>query len=174
MNIIYASVEMMEAKAGEERPDRVYCLVSLLPEQYRRLLSLHRSPQDLALLTLILALLTLNAGDLSEPELLALLASLEADTEAVGVEGRLQAWSRQRYLMTYRRKQAMDAEEVVMWAVGARAKVEMPVEGMLARFVGEMARVTEEPEAMQRHIAKAFEMAQKRPAPVQEQEYDDE
>lgn len=58
-------LEMMEAKMAEEKLDRIYCLVSLLPEEPRRQLSLHRAPEHLALLTTIICVLTLSSGDLS-------------------------------------------------------------------------------------------------------------
>ncbi len=122
----------------------MYVLKSILPERYRGVLALHRSPHELALLTTIIAILTLNRCDLAEEDLLGYLDSLglstgEKDDDSTfgSVPRLLEMFERQKYLMSYRKA---DEPDKMIWTIGARSKVELPPEAV-AKFVGELAQI---------------------------------
>lgn len=138
----------------QEKPDSIYILKSLLPDQYRRILSLHRHPETLALLFVIISTVTLNGCDISEQDLLS---TLETFGGYQDLDSRLEAFKRQRYLMAYKKK--TDDGDVPMYSIGARAKIEMPPE-VLADFAVELTRMTEQT-GMESNIRKAFDVSSK-------------
>lgn len=145
---------------AEDKLEDVYVLRSLLPEKYRRLLSLHREPHMLALITVIVGIIQLNQCDISEADLFGHLRTLgiraddkDPDDYFGLVPEHLKQLEKQRYLMSYR-KQQHDDSGMTMWAIGSRSRVEIGPE-VLAKFCTELTALTSQT-GMDANVRKAF------------------
>lgn len=98
-----------------------------------------------AIYTLIIALITLNGGELSHPKLKRYLTRLNAETNTYTnnkTEDVLQKLIKQGYLvkMSDKEARAQGEEEAITWYVGPRGKIEVGAEaiaGMVREVYGE-------------------------------------
>ncbi|KAJ9155429.1 Non-structural maintenance of chromosome element 3 [Pleurostoma richardsiae] len=123
---------------GQAASSNAYMLVSRLPDNYRKAAiiapSLIQSAEDeaayVAIYTLIIALITLNGGELSQPKLKRYLTRLNAETNTFNstkTEDTLAKMVRHGYIvkLTDKEARALGDEEGITWYVGPRGKREV-------------------------------------------------
>lgn len=171
-------LDQQKNASSTAKHDRVYVLKSMLSEIERQKLTLHRSPQELALLSLIAASLYLEGADVPEEQLYELLKSFEIvvdeqeDDEIFGnIPELLDDFKKQKYLQMYRKKTA--EEDIPMIGMGARMKVEMPVDA-IGRYVAALADMTGQ-NNLEPAIRKSFlQIANKKRAAVENLDSDND
>lgn len=116
-----------------------YVLVSVLPDAYRtpkiiapsRVVSADEEAAYVAFYTIIISLIRINGGELSEPMLKRYLTRLNAETNTFSAnktEDTLAKLQRQGYLVKNVDREAKasgEAENATTWYVGSRGKVEV-------------------------------------------------
>lgn len=116
-----------------------YVLVSVLPDAYRtpkiiapsRVVSADEEAAYVAFYTMIISLIRINGGELSEPMLKRYLTRLNAETNTFSAnktEDTLAKLQRQGYLVKNVDREAKasgEAENATTWYVGSRGKVEV-------------------------------------------------
>lgn len=120
-----------------------YILSSTLPEPYRSasILKPSKTPSAddeatyVAFYTMVVSLIWLNAGELSEQKLKRYLMRLNADqnVSAEKTEATLKKMERQGYVVrkVERPPAGQDGEQTVTWHVGPRAKEEVGLDGVM-------------------------------------------
>jgi hypothetical protein len=149
------------AKEREGQRTDVYVLTSVLPEKYRRAVGLHREPEKLGFLAVLVGCVYLAGGEISEDELGGVLEPFEvslreggeADEQLGSVAELMEELRRQKYLV---RTQLDDDNRTAVWSLGPRARVEFPP-AALADLALQMAQaVDQEAPGLADKVKKSF------------------
>lgn len=134
-----------KSQSQKEPTSNAYVLVSVLPEKYRtpaiiapsKVQSADGEASYVALYSLVISIITLSGGELSDPRLRRHLARLNAADNMPGAnptdenapsektEQVLQRMIKQGYLVKVVESRTQGDEEAVTWHVGPRGKVEV-------------------------------------------------
>lgn len=149
------------AKEKQGQRTDVYVLTSVLPEKYRRMVSLHREPAKLGFLAVVVGCVYLAGGEISEDELGGVLepfnVSLKegggADEQLGRVAELMEDLRKQKYLV---KAQLDDDNRTAVWSLGPRARVELPPSA-LADLALQMAQaVDQEAPGLADKVKKSF------------------
>ncbi|KAK3311409.1 MAGE family-domain-containing protein [Chaetomium strumarium] len=153
-NLMTAEQKRKAAKSQSQKEpsSNAYVLVSVLPEAYRtpaiitpsKIQSADGEASYVALYTMIIAIITLSGGELSEPRLRRHLTRLNAVENMPGMNPNdgtspnektdlvLQRMVKQGYLVKVTESKAMGDDDSTTWHVGPRGKVEVGPEAIAA------------------------------------------
>jgi hypothetical protein len=154
MSLVTTNASLVAAKSQSQKEpsSNAYVLVSVLPEAYRtpatippsKVQSADGEASYIALYTMIIAIITLSGGELSEPRLRRHLTRLNAVENMPGMNPNdgttpnektdlvLQRMIKQGYLVKVTESKAMGDDDSTTWHVGPRGKVEVDSEAIAA------------------------------------------
>ncbi|KAK3996983.1 MAGE family-domain-containing protein [Cladorrhinum sp. PSN332] len=141
-----------KSQSQKETTSKAYVLVSTLPEELRKALTPSKvSSEDgeaayTAIYTLLISIITLSGGELSDPRLRRQLARLNVDNNMPSMNPNdstnpsektelvLQRMAKQGYLVKVTENKTYGDDDSTTWHVGPRGKVEVDNES-IARFI---------------------------------------
>lgn len=151
------------AKEKEGVRTDVYVLASVLPEKYRRLISLHREPSKLGFLAVVIGAVYLSGGEMNEDELEGVLEhfnlSLKKDSdsdinkELGSVAEFMEELHKQKYLVGTK---LQDDNRTTVWSLGPRARVEFPPSALADFSLAMAQKVDQEAPGLAEKVKKSF------------------
>ena len=172
-----------KSQSQKEATSNAYILVSTIPEELRKVLTPSKVQSEdgeaayTALYTLLISIITLSGGELSDPRLRRHLTRLNIDNNMPSMNPNdpthpsektelvLQRMVKQGYLVKVAEGNSYGDEDSTTWHVGPRGKVEVDHES-IARFVRTVyGRSTEE---MEKKLQISLKVQERKPASMED------